>query len=143
MDFNIPSADTLTMSEAGTEMHVRDALGRPILLDGKQDHPFCITMMGPDSVAYRRGMRDQVRKRVSRPANDPATGLPIDYSADDERESIETMVACTISWRNCPGVKGTVPFSKEAARALYTGFPVIRDQVDVWMATRANFIKAS
>ena len=139
MDFNLPGMDTRTLSEEGVDMQVKSLQGEHLKdADGK---PVTLKLLGPDSDKYRAMTRQQVRKRFSRAAGADATK---DTFAEDEADALNILVACTVGWSGVNTTKGEpIPCTPDTVRALYTNFPAIRDQADVFMATRANFTKAS
>lgn len=138
MDFNLPGMDTRTLSEAGIDMQVKSLQGD--ILKDKDGKPVTLKLLGPDSDKYRSMTRAQVRKRFSRMSSADAK----DTFAEDEADALEILVACTVGWSGILTTKGeAIPCSPDTVRALYQTFPAIRDQADVFMASRANFTKAS
>lgn len=139
MDFNLPGMDTRTLSEAGVDMQVKSLQGD--ILKDKDGKPVTLKLLGPDSDKYRALTRAQVRKRFQR-ASSPDVAR--DTYVEDEADALEIMVACTVGWSGILTTKGEpIPCTPDTVRALYTNFPAIRDQADVFMASRANFTKAS
>lgn len=138
MDFDIPGMDTKTLSEEGVDMAVKNLSGKPMTTkDGK---PITIKLLGPDSIAYRKANRDLVRKRV-RAAN---AAEPEPSFEENEAESIALLASLTVGWHGITNGKGEpVACTREAAAALYERFPAIRDQVDVFVAQRGNFVSAA
>lgn len=133
MDFDLPAIDTKARSEKGVAMQVKTLSGAP-LLNSKRDGVF-LTLLGPDSDTYRALYRSQVRKSVEL----RAAGKEPD-AAEEEKGLIDFLVALTTGWEGMLDKAGEpIPFSAEAARELYTRFPVIRDQADTFSASRANF----
>ena len=54
------------------------------------------------------------------------------------------LAAMTVGWENVLDTDGTeIAFSTEVARALYVSYPVVREQVDTFVANRRNFLRAS
>ena len=48
----------------------------------------------------------------------------------------------TVGWKNMRDAAGKeIAFTKEAARELFTKYPMIGEQVDRFCGDRANFIK--
>jgi len=139
VDFNLPGMDTRTLSEEGVDMQVKSLQGEVLKdADGK---PVTLKLLGPDSDKYRAMTRQQVRKRFQRAAGADATK---DTFAEDEADALNILVACTVGWSGVNTTKGEpIPCTPDTVRALYTNFPAIRDQADVFMASRANFTKAS
>lgn len=139
MDFNLPGMDTRTLSESGVEMQVKSLQGE--VLKDKDGKPVTLMLLGPDSDKYRSMTRAQVRKRFSRMS---ATDAAKDTFAEDEADAMNILVGCTVGWSGINTTKGEpIPCTPDTVRALYTNFPAIRDQADVFMASRANFTKAS
>jgi hypothetical protein len=138
MDFDFKGMDTKTLSEEGVDMPVRSMGGKP--LRDKHDKPVTIKLLGPDSMVYRKANRDMVRKRVR--AN--AVGETETSFDDEDAENISLLARLTVGWSGVNDPKGDpIPFSYDAAVQLYTRYPVIRDQVDLFVANRGNFISAS
>lgn len=135
--FDLDVIDTKTRSEAGAIMPVKALDGAPLL--NSEGKPVEIIVKGPDSADYTRLLRTQIKKRMAR------SGVPTEeQSTEDEADLIELLVACTLGWNNLlDKAKQPVTYSAEACRQLYRGFPVIRDQVDSFIANRANFTLAS
>jgi hypothetical protein len=145
VDFNLPGMDTRTLSESGIEMAVKSLQG--VDLKDANGKPVTLKLLGPDSDKYRSMTRAQVRKRFQRAAVSSAQAAQpaqTDTFLDDEADALEILVACTVGWSGVNTTKGeAIPCNAETVRALYQNFPAIRDQADVFMATRANFTKAS
>ena len=135
--FDLAAIDTKPLSEAGALLKIR-ALDGKFLLNSKGG-AVSLIVKGPDSAEYTRLLRSQVKKRMAR------SGLPTDdESTQDDSEMIDLLVACTISWGGILSKEQEpIPFTPEVCRQLYEAFPVIRDQVDAFIANRVNFIPAS
>lgn len=97
-----------------------------------------VTLAGPEHptrrkilLAKQRRMRAQLQK----------TGkLQFGTPEEDEEDETETLVRCTLGWRGA-----NVPFSADAARALYTDTRLrwLRDQVKSALDEREHFIRSS
>lgn len=100
------------------------------ILDG-EDKPtgLFITVMGVDSQVFRDHAKRQQKAYIE--------ALRSKKDFDDEDMSIDGMVAATISWRGT-----SEEFSPELCRELYTKAPYVKDQIDRFIADRANFTKA-
>lgn len=137
-DFALDGQDSRTLSQEGIWFTPQAMRGGPL---GKADDPVRLKLLGPDSDTYRRLIRQQARRRM----RDLATGAATDDEATfarEEADTLEILAACTVDWSGVFTSKGeAIPVSKEAAGALYRGFPHIRDQVDMWISNRGNFIK--
>ena len=134
--FNLPNLDTLTRSREGVFMSVLGLDGKPV--EVVKDQPARLKLLGPDSPEYRRGNRALVRQRMLYAAT-----TADEYDAE-EAAIIDLLVNCTVGWEGMFDAKlKPLPFSAESVRALYEGYPAIRDQVDVFIADRRRFTKAS
>lgn len=143
MDFALPGMDTKTLSEEGVEMVVKK-LGSTEPLKDKDGNVVKIKLLGPDSAKYRSLTRAQVRKRLSRMSTADAPEAADAMADEDEADVLATLASCTVGWTGILTTKGeAIPCTLENALALYAKYPVIRDQVDVFIAQRGNFTKAS
>lgn len=136
--FDLDVIDTKTISEAGAKLAVKKLDGSPLL--NSQGAPVEIIVKGPDSADYTRLLRTQIKKRMAR------SGIPTEeQSVEDEIDLVELLVSCTLTWNGILDKETKLPvaFSPDACRRLYRDFPVIRDQVDSFIANRANFTPAS
>lgn len=141
MDFDLDALDTKTPSENGVDMPVRDLKGEQ--MTDKNGKKVSIRVKGPDSDTYRRMTRLQIRKRMERSAK----GEKLDDDADaeaNENDAIEIMAACTVGWQGINDKGGNpIPCSPQNATTLYKRYPTIRDQIDVFISSRANFSPVS
>jgi hypothetical protein len=134
MDFDI--FDTSTKANEGVEIAINRADGEPSGL--------FITVKGMDSEEYRHEQDVQARRRMKKIAQKGRAAT--DAIADDTREnSLDLVVTCSASWRHESGAP--MPFDigkdKAKARAFYEKYPLVWDQVQVAIADRVNFTKAS
>lgn len=135
--FDLDVIDTKTRSETGAAMTIKALDGNP--LRNSAGEPVQIVVKGPDSEAYTRLLRAQIKKRMAR------SGIPTEeQSLEDDADLVQLLVACTLGWSGVLEKSSgeAVIFSAEACRKLYESFPVIRDQVDAFIANRANFTMA-
>ena len=100
--------------------------------DGREQ---VIHLAGMDSPQFRKVMADYqdriIRKRKPGGAN------------ESEANAIEAVTACTMGWLLEGDDGEEMPFSQEAARALYTEHRWLRVQCDEWMGERANYLGES
>ena len=100
------------------------------ILDGEDKRTgLFITVMGVDSQVFRDHAKRQQKAYIE--------ALRSKKDFDDEDMSIDGMVAATIGWRGT-----SEEFSPELCRELYTKAPYVKDQIDRFIADRANFTKA-
>ncbi len=143
MKFDLDAVDTRTLSEDGVFLNLKTIDREPLLSKaGKQVR---VKLLGPDSDKYRGMFRKQMRTRIERNApGGKEKAAEVDEFVEGEKDALDVMVACTVGWENVHAVGGdAVPCSPENVRALYTAYPVIRDQVDMFIAQRGNFLLAS
>lgn len=139
MDFQFDSRlDSVTLSEAGVKIELKDALGAAMKTDAGA---VAITVLGPDSAKYRTVLENVARDRNARLEIAKAAGTPL-VEQPNENE-IAVLTGITIGWENVNTAAGDpIVFTPENVSALYA-YPVIREQVDRFISNRANFLKAS
>ena len=143
MDFALDTIDTKARSIRGAEMTVLGLNGLPLLNSKKEEH--AIMLQGPDSPTYRRLLHANTQKRILAAAEAAERGEKIvPDPLEAEADAIEVMAQCTLGWRGFLSPDGEpIEFSTDAARELYSRFPVIREQVDAFMTRRVNFLPVS
>ena len=139
-NFALDAIDTQTGSTAGAELVVLGLNGEP-LLNGKGEQHVLI-LLGPDSLQYRRQMHKQTAKRVQAAAEAQERGeryTPDPIESDSDAAAV--LAALTKGWRGFLDRDGApIEFTAEAVLALYSRFPVIREQADAFVVRRANFL---
>lgn len=141
MNFDLDAIDTKSLSDAGVDMPVkRMNTDEPLI--AKNGKPVSIKLLGPDSDMYREFTRRQVQKRFAK-ASDTKSLDKIDFE-EVESDTLDLLSSCTIGWSNVLDKDGNeIAFTRETARVLYANYPVLREQVDSFVANRANFLRAS
>lgn len=112
-----------------------------------EDLGITIRVLGKDADEFQKVSRAQSKKRMAKLTKGGfrnTTALPVE---EIEQDAIELLAACTKSWAQEDKPTITVdgkelPYSKDNAVVLYERFPWIKEQVDVAMGDRANFIKS-
>ena len=141
MKFDLPQIDTKSLADTGVLMTVKQFDSDEPLI-AKNGEPVRIRLRGPDSDVYREFSRKQIQKRFAR-GNDPKRINDLDME-EVEKDSLDMLAAMTVGWENVLDTDGTeIAFSTEVARALYVSYPVVREQVDTFVANRRNFLRAS
>ena len=92
---------------------------------------FYILVKGVDSKTFREKQRSQQRAII-----DAMKG-----KEELKTDEYALIVECSAGWRGLEDSGKEVPFTKEAARAMYENSPNIAEQVDSFIVNRANFIK--
>jgi len=114
---------TVDLHEAGAEVQINGPDGKPT--------DIFIKMVGIDSKTWRN-----IIKRKERAL------LKMSYDEIAEVEDGYLILAeATLGWRGIESNGKPVEFSKKKAEQLYKNAPYIRDQVDVFIANRSNFMK--
>lgn len=141
MDFALDSIDTRTLSETGVDVAIHKLNSTEPLL-AANGTPVTIKVLGPDSSKYRALSRSNIRKRLSKMAeNKQTTDADLD---ENESDALDMLAACTVGWVGVLNTKGEpIECTVENARKLYEAYPVVREQVDGFIGERANFLKAS
>jgi len=126
--------DDISVDEAAGEwMELRHPATDAVLEhDGKV---MKIKLAGMDSSAYRAKERQQMNRRI----NKMSRGGKAD-AGTIETDAVERLAAVTIDWTLFIGGE-YLKCGEEAARALYSSKPWIREQADAFVGDRANFYK--
>jgi hypothetical protein len=106
-----------------------------------EDLGILITVLGKDSDEFQKISRAQSKKRMAKITKGGfrSQAVPLE---EIEQDGLELLAAVTKKWVNVVVDGNDLPFTKENAVALYERFPWIREQLDVAIGDRANFIKA-
>lgn len=138
--FDFPTMDTKEASEKGAWMAVRTIVsGEPLL--NRHGKPVRLQLVGPDSLPFRRQVRANTKNRMQR-TMDRIEGDAM--LAAEEADAVALLSACTFGWDGvCDTAGKDIPFTTAAAAELYLHFPAIRDQVDMFVASRSSFIAAA
>lgn len=132
--------DVVANADAGARMVLKHPTTKLPLKD--ESGEASITMRGRDSRIYRDKSREEsqiaIQEARSQQADDQ---LQVDIAKVD-KQAVRVLAACTIGWENIADADGqAIAFNEANAVRLYTDFPWIREQVDRFMAVRANFSK--
>lgn len=105
-----------------------------------EDLDIVIRVLGKDSDEFNKITRAQNKKRMAKMSKGGfrAGSIPPE---EFERDGIELLAACTLSWSGVVIDGEEVKCSKESAAELYERFPWIKEQIDTAIGDRANFIK--
>lgn len=125
--FNVEKA-----ADEGAELHLEHPVTGEKLYteDGEK---ISIRLVGMDSTKYRRAMSRIASKNMGKRQKQRSIEKA-------EQEGAELLAACTVGWQNIV-VGEPLEHSEEAAYDLYVGQRWIREQVDEFVADRANFFQ--
>ena len=126
--FDLASLDSAAKAEDGAELEVLHPISGEKL-------GIAIRLAGTDSAVHRKATTAIASRRTK-------GGVRRNINLDDlQAESIEILARCTLSWSGVVLDGKDVPPSKEAAAALYTRFPWLREQVETFISDRANYLQ--
>lgn len=97
-----------------------------------------IRVMGKDGDVYRKIIGNQNRKRIE--AARKSRKLEIDADKLDA-DVVSLLADCTISWSGVVLDGKPLECTPENAKMVYTRFAWIREQIDIAVNDRANFMK--
>lgn len=130
---DLSSLDTKANANVGRTLTLKHPVdGSVLMTDEKKPAPMTITLHGLDSDNYAKHLH-LARARI---LEEQGKAPDLDES---NRRNAEGFAAVTIDWHLWLD-GGLVPFSKEKALEMYIRFPWIREQVDVFVSNRKNFI---
>lgn len=112
---------TADIHDDGAEINIKDGEGNLTKL--------FIKVRGVDSKAVRQHNKRQQKAYIE--------SLRKDKDFDDDKWLIDGLVSATIDWRGI-----SEKHSDTLCRELYENAPYVREQVDEFIAERANFTKA-
>lgn len=142
MDFALDGIDTKTLSEAGVNVVIK-MINSKEPLKAANGEVVSIKVLGPDSGKYRTLSRAQIRKRLVRRAEGQTEVTDADMDEGD-RDAMEILAGCTVGWTGVLDKAGKpIPCTFENALKLFEGYPVVREQVDLFISERSNFLQAS
>lgn len=128
LDFTAPA-------EEGAIMEVRHPVTGETLRH-EDGHPFTITLVGRDSERFLKLVRQQSDRRIQASLR---TRQPIS-TVSVEKDDIELLVNATLAWDILLDKK-PAENSQKAYRDAYARFRWLKEQVDEFVGSRANFLK--
>lgn len=122
-------------AESGADLELEHPVTGEVLKD-EDGKTVSIKLMGIDSAAYRNKQREIQNRRMTRMMK----GKGANTMLSDE-DACELLASCTKGWSGFEQDGEVVKFSHKAAVDLYMEHMWIREQVDAFIADRANFYK--
>ena len=118
-----------------------------------EDLGIFITVLGRDSDTFQKIAKQQNKRRIDKMSKSGFRAGKVTAPSQEEidADNLDMLTACSMSWRTIDGDEelDTVLFEGEeltfsigAAKKLYSARPWIKEQIDVAIGDRANFIKA-
>lgn len=124
------------IAERGATLELETPTGEPLLQDDGET-PVTITLLGQDSKVWRNKNREFSNKRIQDMAKKRSRKM--DYMVSDE-DAAEMMAACTVSWDGIVDDGEEIECTQKNAYELYLKYAWIREQCDVFIGDRANFL---
>lgn len=126
--FDFASRDCVQRAEQGAELEVIDPI------TGKSTDVF-IVLAGADSPQYRNTSLMFTRRRIR-------NGARSEFDPEKlEKENIEVLAACTLSWKGVVLEGKELPCTRENAVMLYTRFPWVKEQVERFVIDRTSYFR--
>jgi hypothetical protein len=88
-------------------------------------------------------VQQAARKRLATSIKNDVKDDPDKLVEASFKQVIDGVVSATVGWSNIEDGENPIPFSEGNARDIYTRFIWIREQLETFIADRANFLKAS
>lgn len=123
------------LAEGGAKLVLSDPKNRPT--------EAWILLRGADSDTYQDAFREQQRKRAQAMAK--ARKMVVPSPEELENDALELYAATTVAWGDLDqvGVAGELACTPKNAIELYRSRPDIREQVDLFINERANFLPSA
>ena len=129
MTFDLAKLDTAKVAEEGAELRVTHPTTG-------EDLGITITLIGTDSKTFR----DISKSRATASLKKKTREIDLDQN---ESDAVELLAKCTKGWTGITENGKEVAFSYDNAVQLYTKYLWLREQIDRFMADRANFLPSA
>ena len=129
MTFDLAKLDTAKVAEEGAELRVAHPTTG-------EDLGITITLIGTDSKTFR----DISKSRATASLKKKTREIDLDQN---ESDAVELLAKCTKGWTGITENGKEVAFSYDNAVQLYTKYLWLREQIDRFMADRANFLPSA
>ncbi|MCK5605398.1 hypothetical protein KAR91_26135 [Candidatus Pacearchaeota archaeon] len=132
---DLAALDTVKGSNEGFDVQIYDP-------GTNEDIDIVISVLGKDSDAFNKISRSQNKRRMAKMQKGGFRNVATPPIEEVESDGIELLAACTTGWTGVVRDGKVIEFSKDNAVMIYKGYPWIKEQVDIAIGDRANFIKA-
>lgn len=106
-----------------------------------EDLGITIRVLGKDSDEFQKVSRSQSKRRLAKMNKGGFRNAITATPEEIEQDGIDLLASCTKDWTGVIIDTKDIPFSKDNAVMIYERFPWIKEQVDIAIGDRANFIK--
>lgn len=132
---------TLVPADEAMAMEVRHPVTGEVLIDPETKKPVVFRLLSRDSEPFQRAMHHQQNRRMNEAQRNRRSKIT---SEQIEAEALDLIAACTVGWSTFSyGGMDPYPFTSANARRLYGEVKAIREQVEAFIADRANFFRDS
>jgi len=107
-----------------------------------EDLDITISVLGKDSDDFQKVSRAQNKRRMSKMQKGGFRNVTTPPIEEVESDGIDLLAKCTTGWTGVIIEGKEIKFSVDNAVMVYERFPWIKEQVDIAIGDRANFIKA-
>lgn len=126
--------DPRKKANEGAFLHLKHpGNGSYLFDDGDESKPVGLYLLGKDSDKYETIRHQNTNTRLSEKKS------PLLTSEKIEQDAISLLADLTVGWDNLT-VDGDTVYSRENVVKLYKKLPWVKEQVDVFVVDRANFI---
>ena len=132
---DLSTIDTTETANEGAVLELRGPDDAPLFT--KDGAPVTITLLGKDSDVYTRVVNANANRHLNQ------RGKPKRSIEGAKAEGVSLLAKCTTAWSGIVVEGETLDCTYENAVKLYSRFSWIMEQVDEFVADRANFTKAS
>lgn len=133
--FDLAAFDTVKGSNDGFDVQIYNP-------GNNEDTDIFISVLGKDSDQFQKISRGQNKKRMAKMQKGGFRNVATPPIEEIESDGIELLAACTTGWKGVVIDKKKIEFSKDNAVMVYNRYPWLKEQVDIAIGDRANFIKA-
>jgi len=122
-----------------SQLSIADTADVEITLPSGEATDIVIQVYGQDSDAYKKVSRKQQNSRLK----DMQRGKKGNTTAEDiEARGFDLLVSCVASWSGVESGGKALECTPDNIRLLFKQLPFIKEQVDVAIADRVNFMKS-
>jgi hypothetical protein len=130
---DLSNLDTVAAASEGAVMPLLHPVSRaPLKTDDKK--PITLTLLGYDSIQFQDFERIKINRRLN------GEDAPERSAEAHEADKLETLSLCVKSWQNIIVDGKALECTAENVRMVLKRFPWIREQVDLFVGNRANFL---
>jgi len=127
-NMDLSTLDVKAVAEEGATLEVRHPVTGN-LIDGMS-----VKVLGTDSATYRNAVKARIRRAANQRKKQ-------DFDPDKaERDALELLADLTVGWDGVELDGEPLKCTRENCIMVYGRFPWLREQVDEFVADRANFL---